>query len=122
MEHDIKILSLFNYSQEEIESLREKMTAQTSLVVVGSADDALRVNKLKRQMEGVSQSMIDSMIVVSIFCLTLFPMPRKFNAILLIFLLLLVHISLIVIFEPFQLLLSTFKTINSASKGSFWLQ
>lgn len=68
IKHDIEILSLFNYSQEEIESLREKMTAQTSLVVVGSADDALRVNKLNRQMEGVSQSMIDSMIVVSILC------------------------------------------------------
>lgn len=40
------------------------MSAQTSLVVVGSSDDALRVKRLNRTMEGVSQSMIDNMIVV----------------------------------------------------------
>lgn len=53
-------------SQEEMESLREKMSAQTSLVVVGNADDSLRVSRLNRQMEGVTQSMIDTMITVSI--------------------------------------------------------
>lgn len=52
------------YSQEEIESLREKMQAQTSLVVVGSADDALRVSKNKRRIEGVTQAMVDHMIMV----------------------------------------------------------
>lgn len=52
------------YSQEEIESLREKMQAQTSLVVVGSADDALRVGKTKRQIESVTQTMVDNMIMV----------------------------------------------------------
>lgn len=51
-------------SQEEIESLRERMSAQTLLVVVGSSDDALRVKRLNRSMEGVSQTMIDSMILV----------------------------------------------------------
>lgn len=55
----------FNFSQEEIESLRERMSAQTLLVVVGSSDDALRVKRLNRSMEGVSQSMIDNMIMVS---------------------------------------------------------
>lgn len=54
-----------HFSQEEIESLREKMQAQTSLVVVGSADDALRVGKHKRQIEGVTQTMVDNMIMVS---------------------------------------------------------
>lgn len=54
-------------SQEEIESLREKMQAQTSLVVVGSADDALRVGKTKRQIEGVTQTMVDNMIMVGFF-------------------------------------------------------
>lgn len=59
-------------SQEEIESLREKMTAQTSLVVVGSADDALRINKFSRRIEGVTQSMVDNMIAVnSWFCVDL---------------------------------------------------
>lgn len=61
------------FSQEEIESLREKMQAQTSLVVVGSADDALRVGKTKRQIEGVTQTMVDNMIMVRFrfkcFCL-----------------------------------------------------
>lgn len=40
------------------------MQAQTSLVVVGSADDALRVGKHKRQIEGVTQTMVDNMITV----------------------------------------------------------
>lgn len=51
-------------SQEEIESLREKMSAQTSLVVVGSADDALRISKFSRRIEGITQSMVDNMIAV----------------------------------------------------------
>lgn len=55
----------FFFSQEEIESLRERMSAQTSLVVVGSADDALRINKFNRHLEGVTQSMVDNMIAVS---------------------------------------------------------
>lgn len=56
----------FIHSQEEIESLRERMSAQTSLVVVGSADDALRINKFNRHLEGVTQSMVDNMIAVRI--------------------------------------------------------
>lgn len=51
-------------SQEEIESLRDKMVAHTSLVVVGSADDSLRVEKMSRQMEGATQQMVDNMILV----------------------------------------------------------
>lgn len=58
-------LFLLNFnSQEEIESLRERMSAQTSLVVIGSADDALRINKFNRHLEGVTQSMVDNMIAV----------------------------------------------------------
>lgn len=57
---------IFFFSQEEIESLRERMSAQTSLVVVGSADDALRINKFNRHLEGVTQSMVDNMIAVRI--------------------------------------------------------
>lgn len=44
--------------------MRERMAAQTSLVVVGSADDALRTNKFNRHLEGVTQSMVDNMIAV----------------------------------------------------------
>lgn len=73
------------HSQEEIESLRERMQAQTSLVVVGSADDALRVGKTKRQIEGVTQAMVDNMIIdeVSEFAATCIinpPAPRDLNA------------------------------------------
>ncbi|XP_053678555.1 KAT8 regulatory NSL complex subunit 3 [Anopheles nili] len=49
-------------SHEEIEMLRERMTTQTSLVVVGSADECLRVSKTKRKIEGVTQSMVDNMV------------------------------------------------------------
>jgi len=52
-------------SQEEMEGLRERMQSESSLVVVGSADDALRVPKSKRRIEGVTQSMVDYMVVVS---------------------------------------------------------
>ncbi|SPP74388.1 uncharacterized protein LOC117591771 isoform X5 [Drosophila guanche] len=54
-------------SQEEMESLRERMQSETSLVVVGSADDALRVPKSKRRIEGVTQSMVDAMVVDEIY-------------------------------------------------------
>lgn len=70
---DLKVPVLFvigqnsaRASQEEIESLREKMHSETSLLVVGSADDCLRVPTNKRQIEGVTQGMVDSMIMVSI--------------------------------------------------------
>lgn len=55
--------SIFN-SQEEIESLRDKMAAHTSLVVVGSADDSLRMRKMNRQTDSVTQPMIDNMVMV----------------------------------------------------------
>jgi regulatory NSL complex subunit 3 len=51
-------------SPEEIENLRENMLAQTSLVVVGSADDCLRVCKTKRKIEGVTQTMVDNLVMV----------------------------------------------------------
>uniref|UniRef100_A0A182M4Q3 KANL3/Tex30 alpha/beta hydrolase-like domain-containing protein n=1 Tax=Anopheles culicifacies TaxID=139723 RepID=A0A182M4Q3_9DIPT len=49
-------------SHEEIEMLRERMSTQTSLVVVGAADECLRVSKTKRKIEGVTQSMVDNMV------------------------------------------------------------
>ncbi|KAL7038155.1 hypothetical protein ACKWTF_009474 [Chironomus riparius] len=50
-------------SEEEIEQFREKMTAPSTLLTVGSADDYLRVSKKKRKLEGVTQEMVDNMIV-----------------------------------------------------------
>jgi len=50
-------------SEEEIEQFREKMTAPSTLLTVGSADDYLRVCKKKRKLEGVTQEMVDNMIV-----------------------------------------------------------
>jgi regulatory NSL complex subunit 3 len=52
--------------QEVVEDIRERMRVETGLVVVGSADDQLRVGKTKKLMEGVTQSMIDRCILVSI--------------------------------------------------------
>lgn len=64
------VFLFFQLSQEEIESLRERMAAQTSLVVIGSTDDALRINKFNRHLDGVTQSMVDNMIAVSRECPT----------------------------------------------------
>lgn len=55
----------FIYRQEEMEDLRERMRVETGLIIVGSADDYLRVNKKKRRIEGVTQSIVDRCIVVS---------------------------------------------------------
>jgi regulatory NSL complex subunit 3 len=53
------------FRQEIVEDIRERMRVETGLVVVGSADDQLRVGKAKKLMEGVTQSMIDRCILVS---------------------------------------------------------
>ena len=53
------------FRQEVVEDIRERMRVETGLVVVGSADDQLRVGKTKKRMEGVTQSMIDRCILVS---------------------------------------------------------
>uniref|UniRef100_A0A336MPE2 CSON004754 protein n=1 Tax=Culicoides sonorensis TaxID=179676 RepID=A0A336MPE2_CULSO len=50
-------------SPEEIETLRERMQTTTSMVVIGSADDALRVGKTKRKIEGITQAMVDNMVM-----------------------------------------------------------
>ncbi|KAL5287664.1 KANSL3 family protein [Megaselia abdita] len=54
-------------SQEEMESLREKMHSESSLLVVGSADDCLRVPTNKCKIEGVTQDMVNSMIMDEIY-------------------------------------------------------
>lgn len=55
---------IFHSSPEEVDSFREKMLVKTRMVIVGSSDDALRVKRSNRSMEGVYQSMVDNMITV----------------------------------------------------------
>ena len=50
---------------DDVEDMREKMKADTGLVIVGGADDELRVSKNKKSAEGLTQSMVDRCIVVS---------------------------------------------------------
>ncbi|KAJ8931429.1 hypothetical protein NQ314_015668 [Rhamnusium bicolor] len=49
--------------QEDVEDLRERMRVETGLIVVGSADDYLRVNKKKKKSEGITQSIVDRCVV-----------------------------------------------------------
>ncbi|KAK9871346.1 hypothetical protein WA026_011612 [Henosepilachna vigintioctopunctata] len=50
-------------SQEDMEDLRERMRVETGLVVVGSADNYLRISKKKKKAEGITQSVVDRCIV-----------------------------------------------------------
>ncbi|KAI4459462.1 testis development protein prtd [Holotrichia oblita] len=49
--------------QEDMEDLRERMRVETGLIVVGSADDYLRVSKKKKRSECITQSVVDRCIV-----------------------------------------------------------
>ncbi|KAF5269375.1 hypothetical protein FQA39_LY08767 [Lamprigera yunnana] len=52
--------------QEDIEELRERMRVENGLIVVGCADDYLRVNKKKKRAEGITQSAVDRLVVESV--------------------------------------------------------
>lgn len=49
--------------QEHMEDIRERMRVETGLLVVGSADDYLRISKKKKRAEGITQSIVDRCIV-----------------------------------------------------------
>ncbi|CAB0006457.1 unnamed protein product [Nesidiocoris tenuis] len=55
-----------NSNKDDLEDLRERLRVESGLVIVGSADDQLRVSKSTLYTEGVTQSMVDHCIVVSI--------------------------------------------------------
>lgn len=48
---------------DDLEELREKMMVETSLVVVGTADDYLRISTSKKILEGITQSMVDRCVL-----------------------------------------------------------
>lgn len=50
-------------SVDEIDEMRDKLKVQSSLVVVGAADDQLRVGSTKKKAEGITQSMVDKCIL-----------------------------------------------------------
>lgn len=49
-----------------MEDLRERMKVETGLVVVGAADDYLRISKKKKRLGRITQSIVDRNIVVSV--------------------------------------------------------
>lgn len=50
-------------SQEDVEEMREKMKTDTSLLVVGGADEQLRLSRAKKKQERLTQSMVDRLIM-----------------------------------------------------------
>lgn len=48
---------------DDLEHLREKMLVETSLVIVGTADDYLRISTTKKVLEGITQNMVDRCIL-----------------------------------------------------------
>lgn len=55
-------------SLDDMEDFRERMTkTETSLIVVGGADDKLVVSNLKKRLECITQSMVDRCVADEIF-------------------------------------------------------
>lgn len=60
----LNVFILLN-SQQDAEALRCKLKVKSRLVVAGGADELLRLPRLKRHLEGVTQRMLECAIVVS---------------------------------------------------------
>jgi len=50
-------------SCDDIEDLRERLSVETGLIIVGGADDGLRLSKKKKKVECVTQCMVDRNIL-----------------------------------------------------------
>lgn len=48
---------------DDLEELRERLNVETGLVIVGAADDHLRITKAKQKIEGITQGMVDHCII-----------------------------------------------------------
>ncbi|XP_014254963.1 KAT8 regulatory NSL complex subunit 3 isoform X2 [Cimex lectularius] len=48
---------------EDVEDMRERLRVENGLVIVGAADDQLRINKSKQSAEGITQTMLDRCVV-----------------------------------------------------------
>ncbi|XP_054714456.1 KAT8 regulatory NSL complex subunit 3-like [Uloborus diversus] len=61
-------------STDDIEDFRSRMQAESGLIVVGGADDFLRMNSMKMMLENITQAMVDYCISeeVSDFLLSVF--------------------------------------------------
>ena len=53
-------------SVDDMEDMRERMRAENSLLVVGGADDHLRMSRAKKKAEGITQSIVDRCIQVGV--------------------------------------------------------
>ena len=67
---DVKTAMLFVIGElasqcrsDDVEDMRERMRADTGLLIVGGADDLLRVSKHKKKAEGLTQGMVDRCIM-----------------------------------------------------------
>ena len=49
-----------------MQDIREKMTVETGLIIVGGADDQLRLTNKKKRAELVTQTMVDKNIIEQI--------------------------------------------------------
>ncbi|XP_046388973.1 KAT8 regulatory NSL complex subunit 3 isoform X2 [Ischnura elegans] len=50
-------------SSDDVEDLRERMHVETNLLVIGGADDMLRVPRAKMKLDGLTQSIVDRCIM-----------------------------------------------------------
>ena len=58
---------------DDVEDLRERLSVETALVIVGGADDGLRLSKKKKKSENVTQCMVRTFSSLSKEILHLFP-------------------------------------------------
>ena len=52
---------------DDVEDLRERLSVETALVIVGGADDGLRLSKKKKKSENVTQCMVRAFLSGKLF-------------------------------------------------------